>query len=1168
MDEQDPWLQHAGADEMASPCRRTAVQENDLDDLNDHDDNDGYESLEEKEEPKFNGKERETSDRDDACPSVTLNRSSSEEEMIEHDTHGEAQDGEVNDEGDESFVPEELTKINPFWIKRNASFVRALNSDRIAIDPRVAYVISQSTKSTTSSSQDVHRISPDSPENIWARVAEDNNRTSSVTLDASSNHRDSLHDSRSMSEQFPERLFLPIDVPPYNNGTSRTKILTLSPKCTEVLVRLVNYSRTMVADWTMAKRILAAVDASLDAMAEKAKCCIFDFGLLRAISQLGVQMKDGEVLVDDTFASGRVVSMEVERGDYPSTSALFSGCSAVASWLALAQNDCSTKTHYAIVLGTNYSQLSIYLSAISQYLRDVGPGPDSRRELEAQGQHTLTWFIRKMSEVEFDDGDDDWLSHTSTNSGDCRSISEFVASPTQNEEAEPTREKTSNQSHGRSTTLSKPLPRQIALFSAGDNKFTMACGVAPRYLPLPQIRQIRDFAALLSLRDAQLNSYVGGKADMIHEHSYEALGGLAVHPSRIPVHINAIEICKAKDNMKNPLLCQGYRPYFLLCDTMGHVIYSSMVYGVHTFRLSEGPHSIPVNKLIKMKNSGDIFLKMYHVPVGAKGELVLLTRIHSVRLAAIAVNAKLHSGSTTNESVMHEMRLNMGNRDFDFVGKAYFPADDFSLKIQFNIPWDILDSSSDGVASDDIIVDPFHAKYPHPEEDTAILLQVTEQRTSTDGEADEGQSVRVQGKHSMNSAGDWESLDLMESLINEGNGTSSSGASRLGRGTSSIGKGENMLTSKNGDDVSRESVLMLCEMFSNFKRDLIAKVLYYTIQAQSLLAQGHEVDPVMATADQIMQLQEDWMASSLAKRHRDPTLVHALKNITISFEERGVKSSIVVETRNYGRGILKAIEYRKHLEPEDDISNHAILPMFIIKFPWGVSTLPRASLQELPAVVLHHLKEVDAADQDFENFVLGRLRELEDALGSVVRRQRDRESNRPALAGRGKRSSVNVDGSTRPGCTLPPTADALRRDEQVRRDAEIARRIHTEQKKQIQRSDNSYSFFDRAVEMVIGKLDSMVGVTTDDSPETAPPASQEMIDHLPKFTHKNNKGAKIASRDEESTEEATCLICIMEFEEGEELRALPCLHTYHCECIDDWLKQHRSCPICMQRIDR
>ena len=47
----------------------------------------------------------------------------------------------------------------------------------------------------------------------------------------------------------------------------------------------------------------------------------------------------------------------------------------------------------------------------------------------------------------------------------------------------------------------------------------------------------------------------------------------------------------------------------------------------------------------------------------------------------------------------------------------------------------------------------------------------------------------------------------------------------------------------------------------------------------------------------------------------------------------------------------------------------------------------------------------------------------------------------------------------------------------------------------------------------------------------------------------------------------TCPICIMDFEEGDDLRQLPCegKHHFHQSCVDPWLLElSSSCPICRQ----
>ncbi|XP_055983728.1 E3 ubiquitin-protein ligase RNF43 [Sorex fumeus] len=45
-----------------------------------------------------------------------------------------------------------------------------------------------------------------------------------------------------------------------------------------------------------------------------------------------------------------------------------------------------------------------------------------------------------------------------------------------------------------------------------------------------------------------------------------------------------------------------------------------------------------------------------------------------------------------------------------------------------------------------------------------------------------------------------------------------------------------------------------------------------------------------------------------------------------------------------------------------------------------------------------------------------------------------------------------------------------------------------------------------------------------------------------------------------------CAICLEEFSEGQELRVISCLHEFHRACVDPWLQQQRTCPLCMFNI--
>ncbi|CAB9496969.1 protein ligase Arkadia [Seminavis robusta] len=49
-------------------------------------------------------------------------------------------------------------------------------------------------------------------------------------------------------------------------------------------------------------------------------------------------------------------------------------------------------------------------------------------------------------------------------------------------------------------------------------------------------------------------------------------------------------------------------------------------------------------------------------------------------------------------------------------------------------------------------------------------------------------------------------------------------------------------------------------------------------------------------------------------------------------------------------------------------------------------------------------------------------------------------------------------------------------------------------------------------------------------------------------------------------EDCTCLVCIMNFEDNDVQRRLPCGHAFHICCADQWLLQNNACPCCRNPI--
>lgn len=47
----------------------------------------------------------------------------------------------------------------------------------------------------------------------------------------------------------------------------------------------------------------------------------------------------------------------------------------------------------------------------------------------------------------------------------------------------------------------------------------------------------------------------------------------------------------------------------------------------------------------------------------------------------------------------------------------------------------------------------------------------------------------------------------------------------------------------------------------------------------------------------------------------------------------------------------------------------------------------------------------------------------------------------------------------------------------------------------------------------------------------------------------------------------SCSVCLEDICVGDRVRTLPCLHTFHCGCAEEWLKKKKVCPLCQFPID-
>ncbi|CAN1332949.1 E3 ubiquitin-protein ligase At4g11680 [Linum perenne] len=99
-------------------------------------------------------------------------------------------------------------------------------------------------------------------------------------------------------------------------------------------------------------------------------------------------------------------------------------------------------------------------------------------------------------------------------------------------------------------------------------------------------------------------------------------------------------------------------------------------------------------------------------------------------------------------------------------------------------------------------------------------------------------------------------------------------------------------------------------------------------------------------------------------------------------------------------------------------------------------------------------------------------------------------------------------------------------------------------------------------------------------------ATKEDIDQLTKFKFRRVADSEKLAGEEQETpggimtecgtdspiehalpqEDAECCICLSAYDDGVEIRELPCAHHFHCSCVDKWLHLNATCPLCKYNI--
>lgn len=69
---------------------------------------------------------------------------------------------------------------------------------------------------------------------------------------------------------------------------------------------------------------------------------------------------------------------------------------------------------------------------------------------------------------------------------------------------------------------------------------------------------------------------------------------------------------------------------------------------------------------------------------------------------------------------------------------------------------------------------------------------------------------------------------------------------------------------------------------------------------------------------------------------------------------------------------------------------------------------------------------------------------------------------------------------------------------------------------------------------------------------------QTILDSFPCF--------KISSPQDLKEHDELCVICQCNYEMDDTLMTLPCVHSYHKDCVSKWLAENSVCPLCKEDL--
>ncbi|RQM21158.1 hypothetical protein B5M09_010074 [Aphanomyces astaci] len=257
----------------------------------------------------------------------------------------------------------------PRWVERGASFLRRINLERVAEDPRVKLLITgqHPTESGLLSPHSLHPLNDELQQPAMPSPSPPRHGVGGPTSWP-----------RSLKESIQNTFFNKNHEEPLLHLSPRMAVL--GPHFMHTILKLFA-AKTSSTTWSDAQQAMATLDTAIAArFADKA--CVLDCGLFDAI-----QKTHQKPLVQDTFA-GRVTSLPFKRGAVPSMHAMFVATSTVSAWLALHES------HVVIILAPNLEQMSLYLACAALYRAPFSS------DLMPYGERILQWLAENVDASE------------------------------------------------------------------------------------------------------------------------------------------------------------------------------------------------------------------------------------------------------------------------------------------------------------------------------------------------------------------------------------------------------------------------------------------------------------------------------------------------------------------------------------------------------------------------------------------------------------------------------------------------------------------------------------------------------------------------------------------------------------------------------------------------